>query len=182
MRSLSHLLVEAKCVHEQDGLCDDPRRASRIVGRKVQEGAAMTDSWGDPARALCEREPATWEGLWSLLYAAARAASTLALATPVHEGIGPTLTAMDLNEAREELDWVRPGLRATAPVVSLGNLPAGEDRRGAAKAIECLAYACAVRVLALRPAACTEADGAALVRVLALLRSASKSLDAPWAA
>ena len=138
----------------------------------------MTIAWRGPVQGLLERAPADWDGLWTVLFAAAHATSTLALSLPVVEGLDLTLTAMDLHQAREELDWARPGLRDTATTVSLGILPLHDDPQDARQVIDDLVVAAMNRVADLSPNEddLAHPDTAALVTVLGLLRSAHQSL------
>lgn len=133
----------------------------------------MTIAWQVPAQGLLEHAPADWDGLWTVLFAAAHATSTLALSLPVVEGLDLTLTAMDLHQAREELDWARPDLRDTATTVSLGVLPLHDDPQAARQVINDLVVAAMNRAVDLAP---NEDDPAALVAVLGLLRRAHQSL------
>lgn len=138
----------------------------------------MTIAWQGPAQGLLERAPADWDGLWTVLFAAAHATSTLALSLPVVEGLDLTLTAMDLHQAREEVDWARPDLRDTATTVSLGILPLHDDPQAARQVIDDLVVAAMNRVADLAPNEddLAHPDTAALVTVLGLLRSAHQSL------
>ena len=138
----------------------------------------MTIAWQEPAQLLADCAPADWDGLWTVLFAAAHATSTLALSLPVVEGLDLTLTAMDLHQAREELDWARPGLRDTATTVSLGILPLHDDPQAARQVIDELVVAAMNRVADLAPNEDNQAhpDTATLVTVLGLLRSAHQCL------
>lgn len=137
----------------------------------------MTIAWQEPARVLVDRAPAGWEGLWTLMFAAAHATSALALSLPVVEGLDLTITAMDLHQAREELDWARPALRDTAPTVSLGVLPLRDAPQSARRVIDGLVVAAMSRVVELTPDDLTHPDAQTLVPVLGLLRTAHATLS-----
>lgn len=137
----------------------------------------MTIAWQEPARALVDHTPADWDGLWTLLFAAAHGTSTLALSLPVIEGLNLTMTAMDLHQAREELDWARPALRDTAATASLGVLPLHDAPQYARQVIDDLVVAAMHRVVELTPDDLTDPDAQTLVPVLGLLRTAHATLS-----
>ena len=127
---------------------------------------------------LVDRTPTDWARLWTLLFTAAHATSTLALSLPVVEGLDLTLTAMDLHQARKELDWGRPELVDSAPAVSLGVLPLRDDHAAAHAVIGQLVAAAMDRVVALAPVDLTDDEGGVLLTVLELLRNTQRSLGA----
>lgn len=139
----------------------------------------MTSAWQEPARALVDRAPASWHGLWMLLFAAAHATSTLALSRPVVESLDLTVAAMDLHQAREQLDWARPALRDTAGAVRLGVLPLRDDAKVARRVIDGLVVAAMNRVVELAPDDPRQPDAQTLVGVLGLLRTAHATLAGP---
>jgi hypothetical protein len=57
-----------------------------------------------PADVLIDRVDDGWSGLWSLLFAAGRAALTLSSSVPLSQGVALSYAAMDLREARDELE------------------------------------------------------------------------------
>jgi len=136
----------------------------------------MTIAWQEPAQRLVDRAPAGWEGLWTLLFAAAHATSTLALSLPVVEGLDLTMAAMSLHQAREELDWARPALRNTAATVSLGILPLHDDHQTARVVVDGLVVAAMNRVVELTPDDLTHPDAQTLISVLGALRTAHATL------
>ncbi|WP_372595199.1 hypothetical protein [Actinotalea sp.] len=133
----------------------------------------MSITWQQPADVLVERAPATWHGLWTLLYAAGHATHTLALTVPMIEGLDLTLAAMDLHQAREELEWVHPELADQAPAVSLGLLPARDDVDAARAVVDQLVLAALDRIADLAPTGdLNSPDEAALLAANRALRSA----------
>ena len=67
-------------------------------------------------------------GVWSLLYAAQRAALRLALDAGLDRDLSLTLAATDLGEALEELEWHHHDLPAGAAALDLGPIPAGATK------------------------------------------------------
>jgi hypothetical protein len=64
-----------------------------------------------------------WEGLWSVLVTARRAALALAMLPGLDDDLTFTEGALDLREAVEELEWLHPGLPLRAVSVDLGDAP-----------------------------------------------------------
>ncbi|NUU18291.1 hypothetical protein HP550_13625 [Cellulomonas humilata] len=91
----------------------------------------MSMGWDAPAGALLGRTPATWAGLWSLLYTAGHSALRLSLVGQFAESVQLAFVAMDLREARDELEWLHDDVGAGAPAADLGPLRPGEDRDAA---------------------------------------------------
>jgi hypothetical protein len=60
------------------------------------------------------------EGLWVLLHTAQLAVLELARLPGLDDDLAFTETALDLREAQEELEWVRPELPLRAVAVDLG--------------------------------------------------------------
>ena len=83
--------------------------------------------WDETAKVLVERAGADWEGIWTLTYAAERATTDLCVVAPMADAVELTYAAMDLCQAREELEWVRPDLPARCPAVTV--VPPGQPRR-----------------------------------------------------
>jgi hypothetical protein len=79
-----------------------------------------TVAWLGPARRLAN-VAAGWEGLWSLLATARRAALALAVLPGLDDDLVFTEAALDLREAVEELEWLHPGLPLRAVSVDLGD-------------------------------------------------------------
>ena len=74
----------------------------------------MSTTWTAPAQNLLEHATTGWEGIWSLTYAAGFGALNLAMSVPLGVGVSISYAAMDFRDAQDELEWVRPHLRATA--------------------------------------------------------------------
>src|SRR5664280_1740779 len=77
-------------------------------------------TWDETAKVLVEHADAGWEGIWTLTYAAGRATADLGVVVPMADAVELTYAAMDLAEARQELEWVRPDLPARCPAVTVG--------------------------------------------------------------
>jgi hypothetical protein len=82
----------------------------------------MTVSWLEPVKRLADLA-AGWDGLWSLLVTARRAALALAVLPGLDDDLAFTEAALDLREAVEELEWVHSGLPLRAVSVDLGDAP-----------------------------------------------------------
>ncbi|GEK21020.1 hypothetical protein [Cellulomonas xylanilytica] len=63
--------------------------------------------WSAPVSELLEGTQSTWAVLWSLLYTAGHSALRLSLASPLDSGVELAYVAMDLREARDELERLR---------------------------------------------------------------------------
>ena len=137
----------------------------------------MSATWQEPADVLVEHAPRTWHGLWTLLFAAGHATHTLALAAPTVKGLDLTVAAMDLHQAREELEWVLPGVADEAPAIWLGLLPARDDADSARAVIGGLVVAALDLIADLAPTGdLSTPEGAALVAATRALRSAHATL------
>jgi len=136
----------------------------------------MATTWREPALELIERAEPTWPGLWSILAAAGHAAMTLSLGAPLGNGVDLAFAAVELGEAREELEWVRDGLGDLSGQARLGPLALGDDATEARHLLQRLVEAAAARVLVLadRTTAVDEVD--ALGRVLRSLHTAGEEL------
>jgi hypothetical protein len=91
----------------------------------------MLTAWDAPAGTLLERTPSTWAGLWSLLYTAGHSALRLSLTSRFDESVRLAYVAMDLREARDELEWLHEGVAELALAADLGPLRPSEDRDAA---------------------------------------------------
>ena len=80
----------------------------------------MTYTWSTGAAAVIEHTDGDWGGIWSLLFAAAKAAFRLSLQLPPGPGAEVAYTAMDLCDARDEIGWAHPDLPTTQVAVDLG--------------------------------------------------------------
>src|SRR5450830_1545515 len=120
-------------------------------------------TWDETAKVLVERADADWEGIWTLTYAAGRATADLGVVAPMADAVELTYAAMDLCEAREELEWVRPDLPARCPAVTVGPPdPVGVD--AARDAVSRLITAALARSEALLSCDLDLADLACLTR------------------
>jgi hypothetical protein len=72
--------------------------------------SASAVAWVAPARVVVDRLGIGMDALWAVLYAAQIAALQLAELTPLDEERPLSGAAWDLQEALEELEWVRPEL------------------------------------------------------------------------
>jgi hypothetical protein len=132
-------------------------------------------TWDTAAKVLLERAGWGWEGIWALTYAAGRATAALGMVAPMVDAVELTYAAMDLREAREELEWVRPDLPTRCPAVTIG-LPNTADDDVAREGITGLITAALTRAETLL---CTDldlGDLAGLTRTIAKLDSARRTV------
>jgi len=130
-------------------------------------------TWDETAKVLVERADADWEGIWTLTYAAGRATADLGVVAAMADAVELTYAAMDLCEAREELEWVRPDLPARCPAVTVGPPdPVGVD--AARDAVSRLITAALARSAALLCCELDLADLVCLTRATTQLRSARR--------
>jgi len=129
--------------------------------------------WDETAKVLVERADADWEGIWTLTYAAGRATADLCVVAPMADAVELTYAAMDLCEACQELEWVRPDLPARCPAVTV-DPPEPVDVDVARDAISRLITAALARSEALLGCDLDLADLACLARTTTQLRSARR--------
>jgi len=79
-------------------------------------------TWAVGAAAVVARTRADWDGVWSLLYAAGKAAFRVSLQVPFAVGAPVAFAAMDLCAARDEVGWTHPSAPLDAIAVDLGPL------------------------------------------------------------
>ena len=132
-------------------------------------------TWDETAKVLVERADAAWDGIWTLTYAAERATADLGVVLPMADAVELTYAAMDLGEAREELEWVRPDLPARCPAVTVGP-PDPVDADVARDAVSRLITAALARAEALLSCDLDLADLACLTRTTTQLRSARRAV------
>ena len=132
-------------------------------------------TWDETAKVLVERADADWEGIWTLTYAAGRATADLGVVAPMADAVELTYAAMDLCEARQELEWVRPDLPARCPAVTVGP-PDPVDVDAARDAISRLITAALARAAALLGCDLALAELACLTRTTTQLRSARRTV------
>ncbi|MBN9374337.1 MAG: hypothetical protein J0I40_02880 [Cellulomonas sp.] len=82
----------------------------------------MSATWSTGATSVLERANEGWPGVWSLLFAAGKAAFRLSLQLPIGVGAALAFAAADTCEARDEVGWEHPDLPMTALAVDLGPL------------------------------------------------------------
>ena len=132
-------------------------------------------TWDESAKVLVERADADWEGIWTLTYAAGRATADLCVVVPMVDAVELTYAEMDLCEARQELEWVRPDLPARCPAVTVGP-PEPVDVDVARDAVSGLITAALARAEALLGCELDLADLACLTRTTTQLRSARRAV------
>jgi hypothetical protein len=132
-------------------------------------------TWDETAKVLVEHADADWDGIWTLTYAAGRATADLGVVAPMADAVELTYAAMDLCQAREELEWVRPDLPARCPAVTVGP-PDPADAEVARNAIGRLITAALARAAALLGCDLDLADLACLTRTTTQLRSARRAV------
>ena len=141
----------------------------------------MSTTWTQPAQTLMSEAAAGWEGIWSLTYAAGFGALNLAMSVPLGVGVTISYAAMDFRDAQDELEWVRPHLRATAAAVRLGHIHDIDDAGEAREILSELAAAALNRAAALAEVELDLADQAALSRVMARLITGRAKVTGRWA-
>jgi len=132
-------------------------------------------TWDETAKVLVERADADWEGIWTLTYAAGRATADLGVVLPMADTAELTYAAMDLCQAREELEWVRPDLPARCPAVTVGP-PEPVDADAARDAVSRLITAALARAEVLLSCDLDLADLACVARATTQLRSARRTV------
>ena len=100
-----------------------------------------TCRWSRSAAAAIEHAGPRWAGVWSLLYTAGTAATTLATHTGLLAGSELTWAAMSLRWARDEIEHAHGELPFTSPTVDLGDLGADDDPAAAGAILGDLAAA-----------------------------------------
>ena len=108
--------------------------------------SASAVAWMAPARVVVDRLGIGMDALWAVLYAAQIAALQLAELTPLDEERPLSGAAWDLQEALEELEWVRPELATHGVALDLG--PAPLDRIDACREALAEVLQVALRVVA----------------------------------
>lgn len=125
----------------------------------------MSATWDTPARVLIEHAAPGWEGLWSLLYAASHATLRLSLGVPLATGVDLTFAAMDIREARDELEWLDDGLVERGAAVDVGALRPTDDVDAARLVLDQLLDAAVGRARSLTDGATEVEEFACLTRV-----------------
>ena len=82
----------------------------------------MGYTWSRGAGGVLEHTGLDWDGVWSLLFAAGKAAFRLSLQLPLGVGAALAYAAMDICEARDEVSWAHPEAPITAIAVDLGTV------------------------------------------------------------
>lgn len=118
----------------------------------------MATAWNEPAAILLVRGGAESSGAWSILDTAAHAALALSLETPASHGVDLAFAAMDLAEARDEIDWARPDLARGSRPVRLGPLTPTDDHADARALVAAFVEEAAARAERLRDAALEPAE------------------------
>jgi len=133
-------------------------------------------TWFKGAAAVLEHTAVDWDGVWSLLFAAGKAAFRLSLQLPIGVGAELAYAAMDICEARDEVAWVHPEVPMTAIAVDLGPLEPAVDLPATAAVLVRLLDAALDR-LSLLQEVDPDPDARSLPRQLASkLRSAREAI------
>lgn len=137
----------------------------------------MGYTWSKGAGAVLEYTAVDWDGVWSLLFAAGKAAFRLSLQLPIGVGAELAYAAMDICEARDEVGWAHPTTPMTAIAVDLGPVGPVVDLPEACGVLVGLLEATLDR-LALLEDAGSDLDGQPLARqVGSRVRSARQALS-----
>ena len=132
--------------------------------------------WGARTASLVDGAQATWPGLWSLLYTAGHSALRLSLVAPFSDGVELAYVAMDLREARDELEWLHEDVSAGAGATDPGPIRPGEDREAARDGVHQLIDAALGVSLLLAEGEIDSPELACLTRVEHRLRSAQTTI------
>lgn len=138
---------------------------------------AATMAWTTPAAVLAERADEGWEGIWTLVHAAARAALHLAEALPFVDGLGFVYAGTDLRGAQADLEWAVPGLAARCPAVDLGPVRNDEGTDRAQEVLGRLIDESLSRVEALADTDISVAEALTLIDVASALSCVRTRLD-----
>ena len=141
----------------------------------------MSANWHGTATTLITTASPGWEGIWALTYAAGFGALQLALSVPLGVGVSISYAAMDFRDAQDELEWARPGLRASGTPVRLGHVRDPADTTEARVILDRLAGAALNHAAALAEVETDLADQAALSRVMSRLITARAKVTGRWA-
>lgn len=136
----------------------------------------MSAAWEAPARVLIEQAETGWEGLWSLLYAASHATLRLSIGVPLAPGVDLTFAAMDIREARDELEWIDAGLVERGAPVDLGVLRPTDDVGAARLVLDRLLEAALDRAGRLADGASEVEEFACLTRITSKLFTARTAI------
>ncbi len=136
----------------------------------------MGYTWSKGAGAVLEHTAVDWGGVWSLLFAAGKAAFRLSLALPLGVGADLAYAAMDICEARDEVSWAHPEAPMTAIAVDLGPVGPVVDLRATCGVLVGLLDAALDR-LALLEDGGADVDGRRVARqVASKLRGAREAI------
>ena len=129
-------------------------------------------AWVEGAAAVAAHAERDWEGLWSLLFAAGKAAYRLSLVAPPDVGAVLAFAAMDVCEARDEVAWAHPEVSRTAIAVDLGPVAPSISTDAGTAAILLLLQTAAERVAALEAVA-SPSDSDLIGRIRVRIRTAT---------
>ena len=137
-----------------------------------------TCKWQRGTLAAIEHAGPRWSGVWSLLYTAGTAATTLATRTSLLAGSELTWAAMSLRWARDEIEHAHGELPFTSPTVDLGDRGPDDDPAVAGAILGDLTAAVLERLHPMAvggdPAAADLTD-----RISSLVRSATPAFAEP---
>lgn len=136
----------------------------------------MSTTWEAPASILIEHADVGWEGLWSLLYAASHATLRLSLGVHLGAGVDLTFAAMDIREARDELEWLDHELVERGSPVDLGILRPTDDVDAARLVLDRLLEAALDRASRLADGSREVEEFACLARVTSKLFTARTAI------
>lgn len=136
----------------------------------------MSTSWDAPAAVMSEVESGH-RGVRALLDATAHASLTLSLSAPLAEGVDLAFAAMDLAEAREELDWVSSSDAEVVGPERLGPLAPTDDRAQALAVLVALVHVAVASIEKLPEPGAVSAGDDSLSRARRCCRSAAARLD-----
>lgn len=135
-----------------------------------------TCRWQRGATAAIEHAGPRWAGVWSLLYTAGCATTTLATRVPLLVGADLTWAAMSLRWARDEVEHVHGELPFTSPTLELADLEPDDEAAPAGALVGQLTDAILERLELILEAGPDQAERDLVDRVGALVRTARPAL------
>ena len=132
--------------------------------------------WDRGATAAIEHAGPRWAGVWSLLYTAGSATTTLAARVPLLVGAELTWAAMSLRWARDALEHTHGELPFTSPTVELPDLEPDDDPAAAGALVGWLTDAVLERLELILEAVSDETERDLAERVASLVRTARPTL------
>ena len=135
-----------------------------------------TCRWQRGTATAIEHAGPRWAGVWSLLYTAGCATTTLATRVPLLVGAELTWAAMSLRWARDEVEHAHGELPFTSPTIELAELGADDDPAAASSFVVQLTEAILERLELIIEARPDDAERDLADAVGSLVRAARPAL------